>query len=170
MRRKIKFMVTLLLVLCCFVSIGNIAYAATQEENNQITLYSTRAVHSFGPGRNQPVGSFTFEDNNWTPTKSIYGFPTTRRFYFNGYFRKADTYNGLVQLNLKVKRVSTGEIIFSKSFYPDSNGEGLFATDVFWADSNGFDQVQLYFDASTYNTTPPGPYRKLFISYDCSVY
>lgn len=170
MRKKIKIIVSLLLIICGLFSMNGMAYAATLEDYNEINLRSSQPVHSFGPGMNQTVGSFTFENNNWTPTKTICGTTTIRRYRFNGYFRKADTYNGLVQLNLKVKQISSGKIIFSKSFYPNNNGEGLFTTDVFWTNSNGFDQVQLYFDASTYNTTPPGPYRKLFISYDCSVY
>lgn len=28
------------------------------------------------------------------------------------------------------------------------------------------EKIQVYYDASTYNVTPPGPYRSLFVTYD----
>lgn len=170
-KKSIKKVLVMLIAIICNFAITIPTFAASEEytlvsKNNNVT----RAVHTFGPGLNQTVGSFTFSNYNWTPIKTISGTSTFRRFYFNGYFKKADSYNGLVKLTLKVKRVSDGKIIFNKVFEPNTNGEGLFCTDVFYADLNGYDQVQLYFDASTYNATPPGPYRSLYVSYDCSVY
>ena len=55
------------------------------------------ATHSFGPGMNQHVGRLPFTNDNWTPVKTICGTTNARRFYFNGYFKKADSYSGLVQ-------------------------------------------------------------------------
>lgn len=167
-----KVTATLMAVFCCLLAPLS-AFAAETDSSNLVNeqTVNSRAVHSFGPGMYQRVGSFTFTNNNWTPVKTIYPAGSLRHFHFNGAFEKADSYNGLVKLTLKVKRVSDGKIIFNKVFYPNSDGKGTFGTDVFWVDeSKETEKVQLFFDASTYNATPPGPYRSLYVSYDCSVY
>lgn len=132
---------------------------------------ASEPVHAFGPGMYQTVGEFTFTDDNWTPIKTIYSAGDIRTFHFNGSFRKADSYNGLVKLTVKVKRVSDGTILWQDTFYPNADGTGLWSTAKFQVpEGQETERVQLYFDASTYNATPPGPYRSLWVAYDCSVY
>ena len=46
-----------------------------------------------------------------------------------------------------------------------SDGTGLFNTGRLPVNPNE-EKIQVYYDASTYNATPPGPYRSLFITYD----
>ncbi len=127
--------------------------------------YSKPGPSTFGPGTQQFAGEMTFTNNNWTPVKTLQGLGSADEFWINGYFRKADNYNGLVKLTVKVKRCRDNKIIYSGVFYPGSDGTGLFNTGRLPVNPNE-EKIQVYYDASTYNATPPGPYRSLFVTYD----
>lgn len=128
--------------------------------------YSNPGAHTFGPGLDQFGGELEFEDNNgWTQVKTLQGLGTADEFWLNGYFRKADNYNGLVKLTVKIRRVSDGVIIYDNVFYPGPDGSGSFNTGRIKVNPNE-EKLQFFFDASTYNATPPGPYRKAYVTYD----
>lgn len=126
------------------------------------------AATIYGPGMGQTGGSFTFNDSNLTPDKILRGSGYADEFWINGWFKKADNYNGLVKLTLKVKRVSDGATLYSGVFYPGSDGVGHFNTGRIPINPNE-ERIQIYMDASTYNATPPGPYRSLYISYEFNI-
>lgn len=152
--RRIVILSLVLCMICCSVFVTP-AYA-----------WSNPGASTFGPGLDQFGGELEFEDNNgWTSVKTLQGWGQADEFWLNGYFRKADNYNGLIKLTVKVKRVSDGAIICNKVFYPNSDGSGNFNTGRIRVNSTE-EKVQFFFDASTYNATPPGPYRKAYVSYD----
>lgn len=128
--------------------------------------YSRPGAGTFGPGLDQFGGELEFTDNNgWTPVKTLQGLGYADEFWLNGYFDKRDNYNGLIKLTVKIKRVSDGKIIYSNVFYPNSDGSGSFNTGRIKVNANE-EKVQFFFDASTYNATPPGPYRRAYVTYD----
>lgn len=132
------------------------------------SLFATSTVlasNVITPGVGQQGGDFTFSNDNWTPVKTINGGGYADEFWINGWFQKADNYNGLVKLTLKIKRVRDNQIIYSQVFYPGSDGVGHFNTGRIAVNPNE-ERIQIYMDSTTYNATPPGPYRSLFISYD----
>lgn len=130
-----------------------------------VYAYSQPGAHTYGPGLDQNGGYLEFEDNNgWTPVKTLNGLGQADEFWLNGYFGKNDTYNGLVKLTVKVRRCSDNKIIYSGVFYPKADGTGTFNTGRIKVNSTE-EKVQYFFDASTYNATPPGPYRKAYVSY-----
>lgn len=144
----------LIFVLCCSIFVTP-AYA-----------WSNPGPSTFGPGTMQWAGELEFEDNNgWTGIKTLQGLGQADEFWLWGYFKKADTYNGLVKLTVKIQRVSDGKIIYSDVFTPNDDGTGNFNTGRISV--NPYEEkIRIYFDASTYNATPPGPYRKAYVTYD----
>ena len=165
-----KGLALVLAVICCFAGTVT-AFAATPNENETYATSESQVVPStFGPGRQQFAGKYTFTNNNWTPVKTLQGLGSCSRFYINVYFKKADNYDGLVKLTVKVKRVSDGQIIDTGVFYPNSNGEGSFNTageeENYIIVNPTEEKIQVFVDASTYTGTPTGHYRSLWITYD----
>ena len=152
MKRKVSTAL-IACILCCAM------FATTA------LAYSKPGPGAFGPGTQQFAGEMIFTNDNWTPVKTLQGWGVADEFWIKGYFRKEDNYNGLVKLTVKVKRCSDNKIIYSGVFYPGADGTGLFKTGRIPVNPNE-EKIQVYFDASTYNATPPGPYRSLFVTYD----
>lgn len=154
---NVRGIVTLSLVLCmiCCSIFVTPAYA-----------WSNPGPSTFGPGTQQWAGELDFENNNgWTGIKTLQGLGWADEFWLWGYFKKSDNYNGLVKLTVKVKRVRDNAIIYEGVFYPNSDGTGNFNTGRIKVNPNE-EKIQIFFDASTYNATPPGPYRKAYVTYD----
>lgn len=174
MMKIIRKILAVMLAAVCVVGNSVPTFAATNEVNRESIIESnalakSNVANKFGPGADQFAGEYTFTDHNWTPVKTLCGNGWASHFNIKGSFSKADSYKGLVKLTVKIKRVRDGAIIFNKVYYPDANGNGTFQT----IDSAGNsiavnpneEKIQLFVDASTYNATPPGPYRKLHINY-----
>lgn len=170
----IRKILAITLAAVCVVGNSVPTFAATNEVNREFinesnTLAKSNVPNVFGPGADQFAGDYDFTDHNWTPIKTLSGNGWASHFNVKGSFSKADNYKGLVKLTVKIKRVRDGAILFSKVYYPDANGNGTFQT----VDAAGNsitinpnqEKIQLFVDASTYNATPPGPYRKLHIKY-----
>lgn len=169
MKKFKKALALLLAIVSCF-AVTTTAFAASPQDTGTLSVEANTTYPStFGPGRDQLAGEYTFTNDNWTPVKTLQGLGSCHRFYINGAFRIADDYGGTVKLTLKVKRVSDGAIIYSKTFYPGSNGEGTFNTageEKNYIEVNpNEEKIQVYVDASTYTGTPSGHYRKLWIKY-----
>ena len=130
-----------------------------------VYAYSAPVAHTYGPGLDQGGGYLEFENNNgWTHEKTLNGLGAADEFWLNGAFGKNDNYNGLVKLTVKIRRCRDGKIIYSNVFYPNADGHGTFNTGRIKVNPIE-EKVQYFFDASTYNATPPGPYRKAYVSY-----
>ena len=154
---KMRKLLSLTLAMCmiCSMFIVTPAYA-----------WSNPGPSGFGPGTQQWAAELEFENNSgWSSIKTLTGQGWADEFWLWGYFKKADNYNGLVKLNVKIKRVRDGAIIFDGVFYPNSDGTGNFNTGRISVNPN-IEQIQVFFDASTYNATPPGPYRCAYVNYD----
>lgn len=151
---KRNFKTTFAICLICIAMFTTTVHAASRP-----------GPDSFTPGTQWFAGEMTFTNNNWTPTKTLLGQGFADEFWINGYFKKADNYNGLVKLTVKIKRCSDNKIIDSGVFYPNADGSGNFNTGRIPVNPNE-EKIQVFYDASTYNATPPGPYRSLYVIYD----